>query len=63
MDPLDFRRSMRQDSPKPPPPRTVAPDYVLAAVLIWSLILYGVLAPRPPDAVKLASRSPPACAR
>jgi len=63
MDPHDWPRSMRQDSPKPPSPRPLSPDYVLAAVLIWSLILYGLLAPPPPAAVRLAARSLPVCAR
>jgi hypothetical protein len=61
MKPHDLGHAMRQDSPKPP--RTVAPDYVLAAVLIWSLILYGLLVPRTPAAVRLAARSLPVCVR
>ena len=53
--------SMSHDPPKRP--RPPSPDYVLAAVLIWSLILYGLLAPPAPGAVKLAARSLPACSR
>ena len=52
---------MSHDPPKRP--RPPSPDYVLAAVLIWSLILYGLLAPPAPGAVKLAARSLPACPR
>ena len=56
MTPLDQDSPMRQ-SPSPRKRRpALSPDYVLAAVLIWSLILYGVLGPKP-AATAVATRA------
>ena len=47
----------------PPDPRRITPDYLLAAVVIWGLILYGLLCPPDPQPVRMAARAPAACAR
>jgi hypothetical protein len=63
MDPPDLHRSMGREARPAQRRRTLRPDYVLAAVLIWSMILYGLLAPRAPAADRLAARSAPVCVR
>ena len=51
-------------SPKaslPKPSSALSPGYVLAAVLIWSLILYGLLAPPAPALPSMTARAMQAC--